>query len=135
MSLKVLSAREAQIFAGLADTYCAPGGAFPPVDQTDAVEFIDELAARAPRRNRIGFHVLLAFADVFPVARGYRKRFRKLDRDRRAEFLHGLDKSKFAALALPGKLLKVLTMMAYYGSDGALNAAGYDPDAKVARSR
>lgn len=135
MSLKVLSAREAKIFECLADTYCAPAGSFPPVASTDAVAFIDELSSRSPLRNRLGFHALLAFADLLPVARGYRRRLRKLDRAQRAEFLHGLDKSRFAALALPGKLLKTLTMMSYYGTDEALRAAGYDPDAKVAAAR
>ncbi len=135
MSLKVLSTREAAIFESLADTYCSPGGEFPPVEQTDAVGFIDELASRAPLRNRLGFRVLLTFADTFPLARGYRRRFRRLDRQRRAEYLRGLDKSRFAALAIPGRLLKMLTMMAYYGDDGALRAAGYDPDVKLARAR
>lgn len=134
-SLKALSRREAVIFESLTDTYCAPGGSFPPVSQTDAVAFIDRLTANSPRRNRIGFHLLLAFADLFPLVRGYRSRLCKLDRARRGEFLRGLDKSRWSVLALPGKLLKTLAIMSYYGADGALRAVGYDPDAIVARGR
>jgi hypothetical protein len=133
--LKVLSEREGQIFEALTDTYCAPDGSFPLVSGTDAVLFIDDLTARSSWRNQIGFHLLLAFADLLPIVRGYHKRFRKLEREQRAGFLHGLDKSRWTALALPGKLLKTLTMMSYYGDIEALRAAGYDPEANVARAR
>jgi hypothetical protein len=133
--LKALSQREAAIFASLTDAYCAPGGEFPPVADTDAVAFIDDLASRSRRINRVGFRALLAFADLAPVVRGYRHRFRRLDADRRARFLQGLDKSRWQLLNVSAKLLKTLTMMSYYGDERALGAAGYDFAAKIARGR
>jgi hypothetical protein len=133
--LKVLAPREAEIFESLIDTYCWPEGDFPAVADTDAVAFIDDLAARSVKRNVVGFRALLAFVDFFPLMRGYRHRFRQLDRRRRAKFLHELDRSRLPALALPGKLLKALSMMAYYGDDAALRAAGYDPERNLARAR
>jgi hypothetical protein len=139
-NLRVLSAREAAIFTSLAESYCACGpaderGGFPTVEQTDAVAFIDDLTARSPRRNRVGFRALLAFADLAPLVQGYGARFRRLDTQARARFLQGLDKSRWQLLNIAAKLLKTLTMMSYYGADGALYAAGYDADAKVARGR
>jgi hypothetical protein len=138
--LKVLSRREAAIFTSLTEAYCAAGagaerGKFPPVAETDAVAFIDDLASRSRRVNRIGFRLLLAFADLAPLARGYRRRFRKLDSGSRSSFLHGLDKSRWLLLGVCAKLLKTLTMMSYYGDERALRAAGYDFESKLARGR
>lgn len=133
--LKVLSAREARILESLTDAYCAPEGGFPPVARTDAVAFIDDLSSRAPGRNRLGLHFLLVFVDLFPLVRGYRRRFCRLGRSDQSEFLRGLDKSRWSALAIPGKLLKLLTMMSYYGNGDSLRAAGYDSASKVARGR
>jgi hypothetical protein len=133
--LKALTAREAAIFASLTETYCAPAGAFPPVSETDAVAFIDDLAARSRRLNRVGFRLLLAFADLAPVVRGHGRRFRKLDAESRARFLQSLDRSRWQLVAVAAKLLKTLTMMSYYGDERALAAAGYDFEAKIARGR
>jgi hypothetical protein len=138
--LKALNRREAAIFASLTEAYCAAGpdmprGAFPLVEETDAVAFIDDLASRSRRVNRIGFRFLLVFADLAPVVRGYRRRFRRLDPDARVSFLHGLDKSRWQLLGACAKLLKTLTMMSYYGDERALRAAGYDFETKLARGR
>src|SRR5919206_547629 len=43
-TLQVLTPREASIFACVVDTYCGPAGELPPVRDTDAAFFADELA-------------------------------------------------------------------------------------------
>ena len=58
MKLETLTPREASIFACLCDTIVAPGPALPPVQQTDAVEFLDRWLGLAPRLNRTGLRAL-----------------------------------------------------------------------------
>jgi hypothetical protein len=133
----ILKPREAAIFASLVEAYCrpAPGGAFPPVAATDAVAFIDGFAARSRPLNRTVFRLMLRAIDVAPLITRRRARFTHLDADRRAAFVNALEHSRFQLLPILSKLLKTLTLMAYYGDLGALRAAGYDPEAVVARGR
>ena len=52
--MKVLTPREASIFACITDTVVAPEPILPPVRDTDAVGFLDRWLAAAPAMNRIG---------------------------------------------------------------------------------
>jgi hypothetical protein len=132
---RALKPREAAIFIALTDAYCGPQGAFPPIRETDAASFVNDLVAASPRINRVGFRALLRALDLAPLVRGYRRRFRRLGTVERGEFLHGLDKSRLLLLRIAARLLKTLTVMSYYGDSRVLSATGYDPDANVARGR
>jgi hypothetical protein len=130
-----LKPREAAIFAGLTDAYCGPAPEFPSVRESDAVRFINRLVAASPRINRIGFRVMLRLLDLAPFLRGYRLRFRRLTAVQRDEFLRGLDKSRWTLLRIAARLLKTIALMSYWGDPLALRAAGYDPEANIARGR
>jgi hypothetical protein len=133
-ALKALSRREAAIFAAVADVYCEPDPVFPPVSRTDSINFIDELAAGSPRLNRMAFRALLGLLQLAPLPR-HRARFTGLERERRARFVRGLDKSRWLLPRITSRLLKTLAIMSYYGDEGVLRAAGYDPAANLARAR
>jgi hypothetical protein len=132
---KVLKPREGAVFAALTDAYCSPVPALPPVGESDAVAFADELVAASPSVNRIGFRVILRLVDLAPLVRGYSGRFRLLSRAQRDEFLHGLDRSRWFLLRTAARLLKTVTLMSYYGDPEVLRKVGYDPDANLARGR
>lgn len=133
--MKALKQREAEIFAALTDVYCGPEPVLPPVSSTDAVAFIDRLAAESPRLNRLGFRAILRLVELAPLVRGYRSRFTALDPERRTEFVRRMDKSRLLFLRIGSRLLKTLALMSYYGDEQVLRAAGYDPGANVARGR
>jgi hypothetical protein len=135
MELKALKPREAEIFAGLADSYCGPEPALPPVAQTSALAFVDDMLARSGRVNRIGFRVILRIVNLVPLLRGFRGRFTNLTPARRTDFVHGLDKSRWAIVRILGRLLKTLAVMSYYGDEGVLRSNGFDPHAIVARGQ
>ena len=123
------------MFAALADAYCGPGSVLPPVSSTDAVVFIDDLAARSRAVNRIAFKAILRLIDLVPLARGYGARFTALSPERRAEFVRALDHSRSPLLNIAFRLLKTLAVMSYYGDAGVLRASGYDAEANIARAR
>jgi hypothetical protein len=124
--------REANVFACLVDTIVAPGGALPPLDRTDAIEFLEGYLAASPRPNRVGVRALLHALEIGPLLLGFGGRLRALPAARRLDFLDAVGRSR-AGLALQG--LEVMAKMAYYGDDGVMRALGYDPDAVVARAR
>jgi hypothetical protein len=130
-----LRPRERAIFASLADTYCRPEPVFPPVRETSAVGFVDDLVARSSRLNRIGFRLILRVVELAPLVRGYRATFTKLAAEPRANFILGLEGSRLTILKILARLLRLVAMMSYYGVDRVLRRAGFDPDAIVARGR
>jgi hypothetical protein len=134
-ALKALKPREAKIFARLADSYCGPDPALPPVAETSAVAFVDDLVAHSSRVNRIGFRLILRIVDLVPLLRGYRARFTSLAAPRRTEFVHGLDRSRWAIIRILGRLLKTVAVMSYYGDERVLETNGFDAKAIVARGR
>lgn len=134
MTTKGLNRRDAAIFAAIVDVYCEPDPVFPPVSNTDSLTFIDGLARGSPRLNRVAFRALLRLVQLAPLPR-YRARFTALERDSRARFVRGLDKSRWLLPRITSRLLKTLAIMSYYGDEGVLRAAGYDPAANVARAR
>jgi hypothetical protein len=135
MKLEALGKREAAVFASLADAYCAPAPGGPAVHETDAVAFVDRLAADSRRLNRAVFRLLLRAIDLAPLVRGYHMRFTRLSPQRRAAFVNGLDNSRWQLVVILSKLLKTLALMSYYGDADVLRAAGYDAEAVVARGQ
>ncbi|MEA2271455.1 MAG: hypothetical protein QOI98_163 [Solirubrobacteraceae bacterium] len=133
--LTILSPREASIFACVVDTYCAPAGAFPPVRETDAAFYADELMACSPRLNRAGFRAMLHAVELAPLATPHRARLRRLAPEQRREFALGLDRSRHLPGRALGRMLKLVATLAYYGDEGVLASLGYDPEAKLARGR
>ena len=127
-----VSPREANVFACLVDTVVAPGAGLPPLDCTDAVEFLDGYLAAAPRANRIGVRAALHALELAPRLLGYGDRLRRLPAERRLQFLDAAGRTA-AGAALQG--IEVMAKLAYYGDDGVMRSLGYDPDAVVARGR
>ena len=135
MTLRVLTPREASIFACVCDTVVAPEPALPAVRETDAVGFFDRWLAAAPALNRLALRGLLYVAELAPRALGQRRRLRALPVRARAAALDSAadaDRPQVRALA---KLLKSIAFLAYYGDDDVMGRLGYDPDAVVARGR
>jgi hypothetical protein len=135
LALRALKPREAEIFAAIADSYCSPEPTLPPVRQTTAIAFVDDLAARSSRVNRIGFRLILRIVDLVPLVRGYRARFTGLAAERRTEFVHSLDSSRWSIVRVLGRLLKTIAVMSYYGDERVLRSTGFDPHALVARGQ
>src|SRR5918911_2224558 len=103
--LRVLSGREASIFACLTDTVVAPDPVLPPVRETDAVAFFDEWLGLLPRPNRAGMRALLWAAELAPLATGAGARLRRLERDGRTRWLRGVERARVTQLRLLAKLV------------------------------
>jgi hypothetical protein len=133
--LRVLSGREASIFACLTDTVVAPEPVLPPVRETDAVRFFDEWLGLLPRPNRAGMRALLWAAELSPLASGFGSRLRRLDRDRRGDWLRAIEHAPVTQVRLLAKLVTSAAQLSYYGSDSVLGRLGYDADANLERGR
>jgi hypothetical protein len=133
--LSVLSGREASIFACLTDTVVAPEPLLPPVRETDAVRFFDEWLVALPAVNRAGLRALLWAAELGPLATGRGGRLRRLDRDRRGEWLRGVEQTRSTQLRLLMKLMVSAAQLSYYGDDSVLKRLGYDAAANLERGR
>jgi len=133
MRLATLTPREASIFACVCDTVVAPRPVLPPVQETDAVEFVDRWLARAPRLNRVGLRALLYAAELAPRLVGGGGRLRELPASRRADALARLERSPRARELVT--LLSGIALLAYYGDEAIMNRVGYDADANVERGR
>lgn len=135
MDLKVLSKREASIFACLTDAVVAPEPVLPPVRQTDAVRFLDDWLTRIPRVNRIGLRALLWLTELSPLASGRRTRLRRLDRPARTDWLDRVEHAPVDQVRLLAKVLTSSARLAYYGDDEVLRRLGYDAQANLERGR
>ena len=133
--LRALSGREASIFACLTDTVVAPADGLPPVRDTDAVRFFDDWLVLLPRPNRAAMRGLLWAAELGPLAAGFGRRLRRLDRARRTEFLRGVERAPRRQLRLIAKLMEGAAQLSYYGDDAVLGQLGYDPEANLERGR
>jgi hypothetical protein len=133
--MKVLSPREASMFACVVDTVVFPEPAFPPVRETDAVAFFDDWMARSPALNRLGMRALLYVLELSPLATGAGKRLRRLDRAARARWLHAVERTPSSQVRLLSKLVKTAAQLSYYGDDRVLALCGYDAEANVRRGR
>ena len=135
MELRVLSAREASIFACLTDTVVAPEPILPPVRETDAVRFFDEWLSLLPPLNRRAMRALLLVAEMAPLLTGFGGRLRRLDRGRRTEWLRSAERAQVPQVRMVLKLVESTSQLAYYGNDGVLMRLGYDAEANLRRGR
>jgi hypothetical protein len=135
VKLRVLTPREASIFACVCDAVVAPEPKLPPVRETDAVAFFDDWMARSPAPNRLGMRALLYMLELSPLLTGARKRLRRLDRDARADWLRTVERTRDARVRLVTKLVRGAAQLSYYGDDRVLRLCGYDAEANVARGR
>ena len=132
--LRTISGREASIFACFTDAVVAPEPVLPPVRQTDAVAFFDRWMGRLPRANRVGMRALLLVAELAPLAK-HGRRLRRLERDRRLEWIQGVEHSGNGHVRMLMKLMESAAQLSYYGDDNVLGQLGYDPEANLARGR
>ena len=135
MSLKVLSPREASIFACVCDTVVAPEPLLPPVRETDAVAFLDRWLVASPRLNRAGLRALIYASELAPRALGLGNRLRALPERERAIALERAGASTRPEAKALLKLVQSIACLAYYGDDGVMARLGYDADAVVRRAR
>jgi hypothetical protein len=133
--LRVLSGREASIFACLTDMVVAPEPFLPPVRETDAVSFLDEWLTLLPRPNRAGMRALIWAAELAPLASGARRRLRRLDPPARARWLRGVEHASSMRVRLLAKLMVSAAQLSYYGNDAVLGQLGYDAQANLERGR
>ena len=133
--LRVLSGREASIFACLADTVIAPGDGLPAIRDTDAVRFFDDWLALLPKPNRAAMRALLWAAELAPLAAGFGRRLRGLDPVRRTEFLRAVEHASRTQLRLVAKLIVSAAQLSYYGDDAVLGRLGYDAAANLERGK
>jgi hypothetical protein len=127
--------READIFVCFADTVVTPEPYLPPVTQTDAAQFLSTWLALAPRLNAAGLRAAITALDAGPLALGFRRRLRKLDKSQRAAYLQRLEKHRSASIRQAVKALKGIAFVCYYGDDALMKRLGYDADANLARGR
>ena len=133
--LRVLTPREASIFACVCDAVVAPEPVLPPVRETDAVAFFDDWMARSPALNRIAMRGLLYALELSPLALRQGTRLRRLDRAARTRWLHAVERTPNSQLRLIVKLVKSAAQLSYYGDDRVLVRCGYDPEANLSRGR
>jgi hypothetical protein len=133
--LRVLTPREASIFACLVDTVVAPEPLLPPVGQTDCAFFFDRWMAASPTANARGMRALLYVLEVMPLALGFGARLRRLPVDERARYLKAIEHNKNQHVRQLTKLVKGAALLAYYGDENIMRIVGYDPEATLARGR
>ena len=135
MALSVITPREASIFACLIDTVVDPAPPLPPVQDTDAVEFLDRWLGRSPPPQRIGLRALLYAVEIGPLSAGFGGRLRGLSRADRLRYVRRLERAPLPPLRQIAKLVNGMATLAYYGDDAVMRLLGYDADANVARGR
>jgi hypothetical protein len=132
--LRTISGREASIFACFTDAVVAPEPVLPAVRETDAVAFFDHWMGLMPRANRVGMRALLLLAEIAPIAT-HGARLRRIDRDRRGEWVLRVEHSGNGHVRMLMKLMESAAQLSYYGSDTVLGRLGYDADANLERGR
>ena len=135
MSLRVLSPREASIFACVTDTLVAPEPVLPAVRETTAVASFDRWLSHSPRLNRAGLRALFFAMELSPLVLGFRGRLRALAPQQRAAALERAERSGPAVVRGLVKIVKSLSFLTYYGDDAVMLRLGYDADANVRRAR
>lgn len=123
--MKVLSPREASIFACVCDTVIAPRAPLPAVAETDAVESFDRYLAASPRLNRVGLRGLLHLAELSPRVLGQGGRLRRLSDSQRGEALRVAERSARARPLVD--VMEFIVRLSYFGDDGVMRLLGYDP--------
>lgn len=132
--LRVLSRREASIFACVCDTVVAPEPALPAVRETEAVAAFDRLLVVSPPLNRFALRLLLYVAELAPRA-VFGARLRRLSAEQRGRALVRLETARAPQLRQLVALVKTVACLSYYGDDRVAARLGYDADAVVQRAR
>jgi choline dehydrogenase-like flavoprotein len=122
--MKVLSPREASIFAALADAVAMPAPPLPPVRATDAVAGFDAWLAAAPQVNRAAIRAALL---------GLGTRLRGHDRAGRAAALRALGETRAPGVPQLIEALHAAAAAAYYGDARVMGRLGYDAGERVRR--
>ena len=122
--MKVLSPREASIFASLTDAVAMPAPPLPPVAATDAVAGFDAWLTHAPQANRAAIRAALL---------GLGTRLRGRDRAERAEALRALADTRAPGVPQLMEALRAAAAAAYYGDDAVMRRLGYDAGERVRR--
>ena len=135
MTLRVLTPREASIFACVTETIVAPEPLLPVVRDTTAVACFDTWLWHSPRLNRAGLRGLFYLAEIAPWLLGFGARLRSLPPGDRTAALHKAERSGLAPVRGLVKLVKSLTCLSYYGDDAVMVSLGYDAEAVVHRGR
>lgn len=130
--LRVLSSREARLFACLTDVVVAPAAGLPAVADTDAVWAFDDNLAAAPAVHRIGLRAMLHAVDLAPLLLRHGGRLHALDPDARTRVVAELDHHPVAGPML--KALRGIAHLCYYGDPGVMAFLGYDPRALLERT-
>ncbi len=86
----------------------------------------ESLRDRPPELLR-GLRLFLRLVEWAPLLR-FGRRFTRLDRDRRARFLAGLQTSRSDLLRVGFWGLRTLALLGYYGREPAAESIGYRPD-------
>ena len=74
-------------------------------------------------------------AELAPLAGGFGARLRRLDRERRLEWVRSVEGSRVGHVRVLAKLVQGAAQLAYYGDDRILGRIGYDADANLRRGR
>lgn len=86
----------------------------------------ESLRDRPPELLR-GLRLFLRLVEWAPLFR-FGRPFTRLDRDRRARFLAGLQTSRAAVVRVGFWGLRTLALLGYYGREPAAESIGYRPD-------
>jgi hypothetical protein len=121
---RVLSAREASIFACLTDTLLAPAAPLPPVADTDAVAAFDAWLGRAPRANRMALRALLLALELAPRLGHRHARWRRLAPADRLAVLATLERHGGRSIV---EALRATAAVSYYGDAQVSALLGYAP--------
>lgn len=132
--LRVLTPREASIYACLVDSIIEPAPPLPEVSRSRAAFIFDAWLAQAPAVNRAALRGLLYAAELSPIALGERARLRRLPRHRRTVVIERLADGPPAGHRLL-VLARLFAVVGYYGDDAVSLQLGYDADSVVARGR
>ena len=135
MTLRVLTPREASIFACVTEAIVAPEPLLPIVRDTTAVAAFDNWLWHSPRLNRAGLRGLFYLAELSPRLLGFGARLRSLSPSERTAALHKAERTGPAPARGLVKLVKTLTCFFYYGDDAVMKILGYDAEAVVRRGR
>lgn len=135
MSLRVLTPREASIFACVTETLVAPEPLLPRVRDTAAVASFDNWLWHSPPLNRAGLRALILLVELAPRLMGFGARLRRLSPAERAAVVAKAERSGPAAVRGLVRLIKGLTCLSYYGDDAVMRRLGYDADAVLRRGR
>jgi len=126
--MRVLSGREASLFACLCATVVAPLPPLPAVAETDAVDAFDRYLCDSPPLNRLGMRAMVLAAELAPRALGKGARLRGLGENDRAQVLREAEASRARPLV---HALEFVARLSYFGDDGVMRMLGYDPETRL----